>query len=63
MLAKNTAFGNVHDQTERESHGKADLARLMYAPVQDNQRDEIRLDLKPHAGPGQKIYHQRHDER
>ena len=62
MLAKEAAFGDVHDKSEQPCGGEADFAGLLDAPVEDDQRHEIGLDRELPARPWQQIGQQRRDK-
>ena len=63
VLAEQAAVGDIHQQPHQPRRGKADLARLLNAPVEHGQRDEIRLDREQPARPRQQIDDQRRDQR
>ena len=59
MLAEQAALGDVHQQPETPGGEEADLARLLDAPVEDDQRDEVGHQPYHPAGPRQQIGQQR----
>ena len=58
VLAKETAVGYIHNQAENEYGCKTDLSRMLYRPVQQDDRNEIRSDHQYPAGQRQHIEHE-----